>query len=645
MHLKTITMKKHRLFYFMLLFATYLGMAQVSNGNITLTTQAEVDAFNFTKINGKLIIKEASPGAITNIDNLSILTSVFDITIENNTALTNINGLSNITGLSSDFVELNLVIKDNSSLVNLDGLSNLKAEGQDLRVINNSQLQNIDGLSGITTNEESIGTSIIIKDNQLLQNINGLSGITVVSQNLWIEGNQILENLDGLANILYYAFTEVDNLILQDNINLQDACGIVVALKSYIEVAVPTGLEPLIENNGSKASSVEDVFKNCCETLDGNLIITSQSQIDNFNFCEITGNLTIKEAVAGDITDLKNLSILETLGGSLTIEGNSNLTQIVGFEQVPSILEINIKNNPELLSVRGFNSLTALNGFLLSQNPKVERIEGLSKIDILKDFKIFNANISELPNLNSLENIRGDLNLNRTKITNIDALQNLKNIGNIFLSINPLLDNINGLSGATINSIVIRISSNNALRNINGIAGFNPNPNTSPADVVVSNNASLENLDGLSNLALIRGRLILINNPNLQNACGVLPLLTTPGAVKGEISISNNSSNTSSANDIIADCSSKSLQNLTDISSDVATKIYPIPSNGQEFFIKNGQKNTPYQVISFSGIVIAEGIIESVNQQVILPRSLQKGIYFVKTIKGDKTNSNKLVVN
>jgi hypothetical protein len=52
--------------------------AQVHTGNLTLNTQAQIDAFNFTSVTGDLLIKETILGNITNLNGLSELTQVGD---------------------------------------------------------------------------------------------------------------------------------------------------------------------------------------------------------------------------------------------------------------------------------------------------------------------------------------------------------------------------------------------------------------------------------------------------------------------------------------------------------------------------------------------------------------------------------------
>src|SRR6266516_3592088 len=71
--IKSIFMRK--LFYSILMIATVSLLtvqvkAQVFNGNLTLNTQAEVDAFNYTSVTGIIFINSLQ-SSITNLDGLS----------------------------------------------------------------------------------------------------------------------------------------------------------------------------------------------------------------------------------------------------------------------------------------------------------------------------------------------------------------------------------------------------------------------------------------------------------------------------------------------------------------------------------------------------------------------------------------------
>src|SRR5690606_6408322 len=110
------------------LFFTLGLKAQCPPGVVSLTSQAQIDAFatnypNCTGVSGNLTIQGAS---ITDLTPLSNLTSVGGyLYIYNNSNLNNLDGLSNLTSVGGY-----LHIRSNSSLNNLDGLSKLSSLGR-----------------------------------------------------------------------------------------------------------------------------------------------------------------------------------------------------------------------------------------------------------------------------------------------------------------------------------------------------------------------------------------------------------------------------------------------------------------------------------------------------------------------------------
>lgn len=151
-----------------------------------------------TNVNGLSLLNSISRLSISgnpsliDIDGLNALTRVFgDLIIENNISLRSLEGLSLLLVISDS-----LIIRNNASLTNLDGLSSLVIIDNDLIVVSNQALTNLDGLSNL----DGLGSFLTIQSNPVLENVDGLSSVTNMF-GLSIIDNDMLTNLGGLTNV------------------------------------------------------------------------------------------------------------------------------------------------------------------------------------------------------------------------------------------------------------------------------------------------------------------------------------------------------------------------------------------------------------------------------------------------------------
>jgi len=248
-----------------------ITIVNIFTGDVQLLTQQEVEDFgvnNYSAIIGRLLIGDMNnptPASIVSLEPLGALTTVSSsLRIEDNTALTNIDGLNNIIEVG------NLILEDNTVLTNVNGLSGLTATGgfyitrnplltsieglsnltyveylyinvneslttlnglQNLTTINESleisrtALTNIDALSNVTTLEYDL----VIVYNEYLTNIEGLKNLSFVGEDINIERNSLLTNLDGLIGLT----TVVGDFYIYDNNALLNADGLSNLTSAY----------------------------------------------------------------------------------------------------------------------------------------------------------------------------------------------------------------------------------------------------------------------------------------------------------------------------------------------------------------------------------------------------------------------------
>ncbi len=276
------------LWFILILNSSGLLTAQVCSGDITLTTQAQVDAFSCTSVTGYLIINGSG---ITNLNGLSGLTSVGDFLGISNTSITNVAGLSSLTS-----VQGNIFFSSNTALTNVDGLSALSTAGG-MDFFGNTNLTNVNGLSGLAT----IGGNLTFTVNPKLANLNGLSNLTSIGGGITINGNSLLANINGLSNLTFLGTT----LVITNNAALTH----LNALSGL--TAVPGGF--LIVRDNANLTQI-----------DGLINVSSVG-----GFLHVINN--------DKLTNLNGLGSLSSLPGGLTITGNAILNSFCGLYYISSL--------------------------------------------------------------------------------------------------------------------------------------------------------------------------------------------------------------------------------------------------------------------------------------------------------------------
>lgn len=251
--------------------------AQCPVGDVTLTTQAEVDAYNFTScstISGNLTITDnpASP-TINNLSNLNSITSVTgNVTIKNLTTT----GIPGLSGLS--VVGGRIDIADNTNMTSL-GLSSLTTAG-DIFISNNDALESLSGLGSLTT----IG-GLFISENDNFNSLAGISSLTTLNGSLSVSQSQIT-SFSGL-NIT----TINGDLMISENPQLTSLSGL-----SSLETVGNLSI-----NNNDALTSISDLgnLDNVSE-----ISITNNDNLDNCNIAPVC-NLLSNDSGAISIDDNK----------------------------------------------------------------------------------------------------------------------------------------------------------------------------------------------------------------------------------------------------------------------------------------------------------------------------------------------------
>lgn len=236
--------------------------------------------------------------------------------------------------------------------------------------------------------------------------------------------------------------------------------------------------------------------------LPNGIVLTRQSQIDSFainypNCTRIQGNVTVAEAVAGEITSVVGLSQITHYESGLFLSNNRGLRLLGGLINVDSIEgNLDISFLPGLQSLTGLDNLKYIGGnFFLGANPGLRNVNGLF----------------------SLEEIEGDFSLNANqRVIRLDPLDDLNRIGgNLIIQDNDSLVSVIGLSELVSIGEDFKVVGNRSLLNLNGIR----NLDSIGQDFVIER-AYLTSTFGLDSLQSIGRNFILHQNTELQNLAG-----------------------------------------------------------------------------------------------------------------------------
>ena len=342
-------MKKTLLVFFW--FISLVGFGQCPSGSITLSSQAEVNAFistypgcthperliisgvdivNLSPLAGITEIGSENDGGfeiinnplLTNLAGLENLSSISygNFVIENNPLLTSISALSGLTGE----IGYSIIIKDNPALISLNGLQNITQPGDDdVHIENNDLLTDLSGLQNIILADDIIiigndgllnlnGLSsliltggFIIKDNVNLNDFNGVTSILDIFGSLEIENNPVLNDISSLTNV---TISEYNPLVISDNPQLS-----VCSVASICQRILNNQSTITITNNGESCNSQSEVENQCnlsvTEADFSKYLSVFPNPVTSILHIEFSNNTSFQKAI---VKSLLGKPILET---------------------------------------------------------------------------------------------------------------------------------------------------------------------------------------------------------------------------------------------------------------------------------------------------------------------------------------------
>ena len=530
------------LLFVMCLLVAQLVVGQVYEGDLTITSQTDIDNFNYTEIIGSLIIDGTDLATVTGFETLKNVTG--SITVTENEQLKTLNAFHNLTTVGRT-----VNIQNNEDLESISGFGKLEQIGTYInhnrhgtdyvRIGNNRSLKSIEGFESfknivgnfiIENNEkletsfpfnslETVGADFIIRNNDKLSSlVTGYDNLSSIGLSMFIQDNNSLLSVDGFPNLTtigaslsigYWERIGVGNEDLQtiNGFQVLKSVGGAVQIELNEKLVSINGFNDL-SNIGRwlKVHNNEDL-----EVINGFKSLEDVGTYINHNrhgtdYVRIGNNQSLKT--------IEGFNSLNHIVGSFVIENNDKLEGALPFNSLEEVdADFIIRNNNALEKINtGFNGLYSVKwAFLIQGNEKLNEISGFINL----------TNIGTSLVLGKWDN---DAQIN-PNLTNISGFDLLENVGGAFqIQSNQNLKTISGFASLTDVLRYFHISNCNNLLTINGFGllediGTYIGHNRHGTDYFfISKNEKLESINGFCSLQTITGDLRIEENPNLVNA-------------------------------------------------------------------------------------------------------------------------------
>ncbi|MEO0556946.1 MAG: T9SS type A sorting domain-containing protein [Bacteroidota bacterium] len=239
----------------------------------------------------------------------------------------------------------------------------------------------------------------------------------------------------------------------------------------------------------------------------GDVLLSSQTQVDAFACSQIEGSLTIKGA---DITSLSPVAPLISVEGQLQIDSTS-LASLRGLGALTSVGGgLFIRNNSVLASIDSLAAVTSVGGNLyVRENPLLTSIDGLEAV----------------PSIGGTLQVQGN-----AALTSLHGLAAITTVGGTLkIQGNDALTSLDGLGSITSVGGTLKIQDNDMLLSLGGLSAVT----SVGRDLWIAISPALTSLDGLDHITSVGSDLYIFLNEALSMcSCGLNGLISG-GAFSG----------------------------------------------------------------------------------------------------------------
>ncbi|MDH7448124.1 hypothetical protein [Aquimarina sp. 2201CG14-23] len=309
-------------------------------------------------------------------------------TINGNLTFRRANDVTDLSGLSGiEIINGKLTISVNDLLPNLHGFQNLKTVTDGFTIFQNDVLTDITALSGIA---DPI-TDFSISDNQLLTDISSVLDLTV-TESLRVDRQTLSHAL---------VFPNVTTLTGTNDFNGSGSLIFSNVVTSSVSVANLTMVENFFNLRNVDASTVS--FPALVSTGRSFNLGGINATTFDFSMVQSLGSFTISNT---QLSDLSPFSTVTSIGTSILITNNANLTSLAALNNVTTTTDVllNVNDNASLVSLNGLDFISGTTGLLvIERNAMLTNIDALQSVTSTEYFRIKDNTV--LTNVDGLENI------------------------------------------------------------------------------------------------------------------------------------------------------------------------------------------------------------------------------------------------
>ena len=478
-------------------------------GDISLSTQIDIDNFviNYgcSVITGTLYI--LNNNNITNLNGLYQLTSVGGLYFQNVPNLTNYSGLNNLATITGNF---NVFSESSNAIVGFPSLTTIGG------VLDFSAVVGLTSVSGFN-NLLTVG-NLIFGANPNLISINGFSSLQSITDILYIVYNENLQTISGFSSLNYVA-----NYVISKNAILQQ----------LPNTPLLTTINSLDIHNNPLLLNLNGL--NGLTTVNTSLFLATNNSLNSIsalNNLTSVSNFSINDC--NSLTSLTGIeNIIPSTINSVTLYGNSQLS-VCSMPNICSFIDnggsVYINSNApgcnsraQVLVACGIPQSCSGNIFLFSQ----------ADVD---DF-VLNYGCTA---------ITETLTISGNDITNLNGLSQLVSVGNLNISSNPLLTNLNGLNGLTTINGDFYLTSNSSLNSITALSNL-----TLLSSIWITECNALISLSGIENISTYNLFIQIYNNSQLS-VCNMTSICNTVSFQGGYIT--SNAPGCNSTSEVLSAC-------------------------------------------------------------------------------------------